>query len=187
MPLSLKPLLHRLALPLGATLLAACSLMPDMPSIGIMGSEGPPESALAQVTPTQGSEVSGQVKFTRRGEDTLVEVSLSHLSPGEHGFHIHEKGDCSAPDGLSAGGHFNPTGLPHGGLDGTRHEGDLGNLLAAADGTVNVNFHVRHLELSGDHGVIGRAVIVHAAADDLKTQPSGNSGKRLACGTIVHS
>jgi len=167
--------------------LAACGMMPDMPSIGILGSDGPPEVATAQVAPASGSSVSGSVKFTRRGDDTLVEVNLSHLSPGAHGFHVHEKGDCSTADALSAGGHFNPTGQPHGGPDAPHHKGDLGNLTAGSDGTVNVNFHVKGLELSGDNGVIGRSVIVHGGADDLATQPSGNSGKRLACGIIVHS
>ena len=180
--------LSRIAAVLSVTLLSACSIWPEMPTFGILpSSEAPPETAIAQVNPTQGNEVTGQVKFTRHENDTLVEVSLTHLSPVPHGFHVHEKGDCSAPDGLSAGGHFNPDGLPHGGLDGPHHIGDLGNVVAGNDGTVNLNVHVKGLRLSGDQGIIGRAVIVHASADDLKTQPTGGSGKRVACGMIVHS
>lgn len=170
-----------------ACLLQACSLMPDMPTFSMMGGNtAPPELAQAQLVATTGNAVAGTVRFTRRGSDTLVEVSLNHLPPGVHGFHIHEKGDCSSGDGLSAGGHFNPAGQPHGGQDTPHHEGDLGNVTAGDDGMVNTNFHVKDLPLSGDTGIIGRAVIVHAAADDLKTQPTGNAGKRLACGTIVH-
>ncbi len=172
----------------GAALLGGCSMMPDMPTIGMMtGNEAPAEVAVAQVQPTVGNEVSGTVKFTRRGDDTLVEIALAHLTPGTHGFHVHEKGDCSAPDGMSAGGHFNPDGHQHGAQDGPHHTGDLGNVVAGADGTVNLNEHIKGLLISGDHGVAGRAVIVHANADDLKTQPTGNAGKRLACGTIVHN
>ncbi len=167
--------------------LGACGLMPDMPHLGMMGMDGPPEVAQAQLQPTQGNQTAGTVKFTKRGDDTLVEINLSHLSPGVHGFHVHEKGDCSSPDGLSAGGHFNPAGQQHGSQDGPHHQGDLGNVTAGEDGMVNLNIHVHNLAISGDDGVVGRAVIVHAAPDDLKTQPTGNAGKRLACGTIVHS
>ena len=106
----------------GAALLGGCSMMPDMPTIGMMtGNEAPAEVAVAQVQPTVGNEVSGTVKFTRRGDDTLVEIALAHLTPGTHGFHVHEKGDCSAPDGMSAGGHFNPDGHQHGAQDGPHH------------------------------------------------------------------
>ncbi len=166
--------------------LGGCGMMPDAPTLGLMN-HGQPEHALARVNPSSGSEVIGEVKFTQRGSDTLVEIYLTHLSPGVHGLHVHEKGDCSAPDALSAGGHYNPAGQPHGGPDGPHHLGDLGNVTAGADGIVNMNVHVKSLELSGDQSVVGRAIVVHAAADDLATQPSGNSGKRVACGIIVHS
>ena len=169
-----------------AALLSGCGMMPDAPTIGLMN-HGQPETAVAHISASSGSEVSGEVHFTQRGSDTLVEINLSHLSPGAHGFHIHEHGDCSAPDALSAGGHFNPAGQPHGGPEGPHHLGDLGNVTAGSDGMVNENIHVKGLELSGDNGVIGRALVVHSAPDDLATQPSGNSGKRVGCGIIVHS
>lgn len=179
------------SLPLSAGLvaftLAGCGIMPDMPSFSLTNSEGLPEVATAVMAPTEGNKVSGQVRFVRKGNDTLVEISLRNLTPGEHGIHIHERGDCGSPDGLSAGAHYNPTGVSHGGLEGVHHLGDLGNITAGADGTVNLNFHLKDLKLSGEPNISGRAVIVHAAPDDFKTQPTGNSGKRLACGVIEHS
>jgi superoxide dismutase, Cu-Zn family len=167
--------------------LSACGIMPDMPTFKFTNTEGLPEMAIAQLQPTEGNQVTGTIKFTRKGEDTLVDISVRNLSLGAHGIHIHERGDCSAPDALSAGAHYNPTGTPHGGLDTPHHLGDLGNIVAGADGTVNLNFHLKDLKLSGEPNIIGRAVIIHAAADDLKTQPTGNSGKRLACGVIDRS
>jgi Cu-Zn family superoxide dismutase len=164
--------------------LAACGIMPDMPSFKLTNTEGLTETAVATMLPTEGSQVSGSVRFVVKGEDTLVDISLKNLTPGPHGIHVHERGDCSAPDALSAGAHFNPTGTPHGGLDAPHHLGDLGNIVAGADGTVILNFHVKGLKLSGEPTISGRAVIIHAAADDMKTQPTGNSGKRLACGVI---
>jgi len=180
--------LARTALPVAAIalLLTGCGLMPDAPTIGLMN-HGQPESAVAHIGPASGSEVSGEVRFSEHGGDTLVEINLKHLSPGVHGFHVHEKGDCSAEDALSAGGHFNPAGQPHGAPDGPHHLGDLGNVTAGEDGTVNMNIHVKGLDLSGDKSIVGRAVVVHSAPDDLATQPSGNSGKRVGCGVIVHS
>jgi Cu-Zn family superoxide dismutase len=107
------------------------------------------------------------------------------LNPGTHGFHVHEFGDCSAPDFASAGGHFNPTSEPHAGpKDAHRHEGDLGNVEAGADGSVAVDYTDSGLRFEGDKSILGRAVVVHANADDLKTQPSGNAGGRVACGVI---
>ena len=104
------------------------------------------------------------------------------------GIHIHEKGDCSAPDGASAGLHFNPGGKAHGGTSGTeRHGGDLGNLEADSygDATINVDVEGISAAAGGANSVVGRGLIVHADPDDFKTQPTGNSGKRLACGVIA--
>lgn len=176
----------RLSALVAATTLAACGMMPDAPTFGLMN-HGQPSAAIARLAPTSGSTVEGEVRFTEHGSDTLVEINLRHLSPGAHGFHVHEKGDCSAADALSAGGHFNPDGQPHGAPETAHHRGDLGNVTAGADGTVNVNFHVKNLALTGDDSIVGRALIVHAAPDDLATQPSGNSGKRLACGIVVRN
>ena len=114
-----------------------------------------------------------------------MEGEINGLTPGKHGFHIHEKGDCSAADASSAGGHFNPTGMPHGGRRGSqRHLGDLGNITADKSGIARFAFTDGWITLAGVNSIIGHAVVVHAQADDLKSQPSGNAGARVACGVI---
>ena len=111
--------------------------------------------------------------------------TFSGLVYGEHGFHVHEKGDCSAPDGTSAGGHFNPGGKPHAARDAAaRHAGDLGNLKADPYGLARVDFVDSTLSLSGADSIVGKAVIIHEKADDFTTQPTGNAGARQACGVI---
>lgn len=138
--------------------------------------------------PTRGSDVRGTVTFTaaRRGKTVTVAGHITGLTPGPHGMHVHVKGDCTAPDFSSAGAHFNPAGHSHSSPDeATRHAGDLGNVTANDDGIADFSFEVDGLSLGVDaHSIIGRALIVHADADDLRTQPAGNSGKRLACGLI---
>jgi Cu-Zn family superoxide dismutase len=161
----------------GSLLLAACSTMGSM--------FGP--TATAVLAPTKGHQVTGTVQFRQRGDAVLIEAKVNGLNPnGTHGFHIHEKGDCSASDASSAGGHFNPTGMPHGGPGAEkRHGGDLGNLMADANGFAQATIEVKGITLAADStSVIGRAVIVHASPDDLKSQPAGNAGARLACGLI---
>ncbi|MGW8186068.1 MAG: superoxide dismutase family protein [Desulfobacterales bacterium] len=141
--------------------------------------------AVAVLHPTQGNDVSGTVTFSQINNSVKVEADLKGLSPGKHGFHIHSFGDCSAPDGKSAGGHYNPTGQPHAGPDEQkRHMGDLGNI--EADNSENAHYQRvdSHLVLSGPRTIIGRGVIVHGGADDLKSQPSGAAGPRVACGVI---
>jgi superoxide dismutase, Cu-Zn family len=141
--------------------------------------------AVANLSPASNSEVKGTVTFIREGSTTLVEATLSGLTPGLHGFHIHEKGDCSAPDAASAGGHFNPTGMPHAGPEAhDRHVGDFGNIEADASGNARFSKIFSNLQFEGAASIIGKAVIVHAKADDLKTQPSGDAGGRVACGVI---
>lgn len=143
-------------------------------------------TAVANLAPTKGNQVSGSVHFTQQGELVLVEARVTGLTPGPHGFHIHEKGNCTAPDASSAGGHFNPTGAPHGAPDASaRHAGDLGNLVADDTGAAAYRAEVRGIGLgTGEDSIIGRAVIVHANRDDLTTQPTGNAGGRQACGLI---
>jgi Cu-Zn family superoxide dismutase len=103
-----------------------------------------------------------------------------------HGFHIHEFGDCSAPDGSSAGGHFNPSDKNHGALlDTDRHAGDMGNIIADASGNSHMEFIDKILTLNGEKSIIEKGLIVHKNVDDLKTQPTGNAGPREACGTII--
>jgi len=141
--------------------------------------------AVAVVKPTQGNNVEGTVWLSAVPGGVAVKASLKGLAAGSHGFHVHEFGDCTAPDGASAGGHFNPKGTPHGApTDAARHAGDLGNVMAAADGTATLEWTDSSMKLDGPDGVIGHAVIVHANPDDLKTQPTGNAGGRVACGVI---
>ena len=118
-----------------------------------------------------------------------VQVQATGLKPNvEHGFHMHEFGDCSAAaaDGSSAGGHFNPTAQPHGPQAGPHHQGDMPSLKADAAGNASVSFEIGGtLEGSGATDLMGKGVIVHVMPDDYVTQPTGNSGARLACGVIV--
>lgn len=143
-------------------------------------------TATATLVAKSGSRVSGTVTFTQQAEGVLVFAIVSGLTPGSHGFHIHETGDCSAPDGSSAGGHFNPGSMPHGGPDaGEHHAGDLGNIVADEAGNANYEKVIPGITLEeGSNSVIGRAVVVHESADDMTTQPTGNAGGRLACGVI---
>jgi superoxide dismutase, Cu-Zn family len=139
----------------------------------------------ATLSPTKGSTVSGTVTFTKVDGGVRVVAEVTGLTPGDHGFHVHEFGDCSDPEAKSAGGHFNPAGQQHAGPDAAmRHEGDLGNLTADATGRARYERVDKFLEIGGDHSIIGRSVIVHEKVDDLKTQPTGNAGARLACGVI---
>jgi Cu-Zn family superoxide dismutase len=141
--------------------------------------------ATAVLHPTEGNKVHGVVTFTREGDKVKVVADLEGLTPGKHGFHIHEWGDCSSKDGAAAGGHFNTAGMPHGApADAKRHEGDLGNVEADQNGKAHVEFVDSVLKLEGPKQIIGRGVIAHASPDDLKTQPTGNAGGRLACGVI---
>ena len=114
-----------------------------------------------------------------------VIADVTGLTPGKHGFHVHEFGDCSSPDGNSAGAHFNPTHKQHGAPDAAdRHAGDLGNIEADAAGKAHLECTDKTMKLLGPDSIVGRAVIVHEKEDDLKTQPTGNAGGRVACGVI---
>lgn len=143
---------------------------------------------IAVLHPTAGNNVSGTVIFTpvADGDGVKVHAEIAGLTPGKHGFHVHEFGDCSAADASSAGGHFNPTHKPHAGPESPeRHEGDMGNVEADASGKAKLDYLDHQISLSNDDkSAIGRSVVVHAKPDDLKTQPSGDSGARVACGVI---
>ena len=160
-----------------SALIAGCGLM------------GPGNGPMARATleATRGNTAAGTVSFQAKDDGVLMQVSVSGLKPNqEHGFHIHEKGDCSSGDGMSTGGHFNPTGKPHGPQDGDHHAGDLPALKADASGQVKLQVMVRGVGIgSGVGNIFGRGLIVHAMPDDFKTQPTGNSGARIACGVIV--
>jgi Cu-Zn family superoxide dismutase len=144
--------------------------------------------ARADLRPTQGNTVTGTVVFRQKGDHVLVTAELRGLAPGsEHGFHVHERPDCSSPDAMSAGGHFNPSGNPHAHFSQSkRHAGDLANLKAGTDGVAHYSFESELLSVgSGSGNVIGHSVVVHRDPDDYQTQPAGNSGPRLACGVIT--
>jgi Cu-Zn family superoxide dismutase len=167
---------RRVAFLPAALLLAGCaSIAPSMPK------------ASATLVPTAGNATTGSVAFSPNGDRVRVLAKVSGLTPGAHGFHIHEKGDCSAPDGMSAGGHFNPTGKAHGNpTAGEHHGGDMPMLEADASGNATLDVTLDTITLGGNaNSVVGRAVIVHKDADDYKTQPTGNSGARVACGVIA--
>ena len=141
--------------------------------------------AIAVLHPTSGSNVTGTVTFTASGNEVKVVADVTGLTPGKHGFHVHEFGDCSSPDGNSAGAHFNPTHKQHGAPDAAdRHAGDLGNIEADAAGKAHLECTDKTMKLLGPDSIVGRAVIVHEKEDDLKTQPTGNAGGRVACGVI---
>ncbi len=144
------------------------------------------EKAIAVLHPASGSHVTGTVSFTKVEGGVRIVADVEGLTPGEHGFHVHEFGDCSAPDATSAGPHYNPGKHQHAGPDTEmRHNGDLGNLTADAAGKAHYERVDKELKLSGENSIVGRGLIVHANADDLKTQPTGNAGPRVACGVIA--
>jgi len=165
-------------------LLAALSCLLIMAGCASLG--GKTTSATANLQPTKGNKVSGTVTFTQKGDKVLVAANVSGLTPGLHGFHVHEKGDCSAADAMSAGGHFNPAGKPHGSPDSAeRHGGDLGNLTADKSGNATLSIEVSGITLDQSaNSIVGKGVVVHANPDDLRSQPAGNSGPRVACGVI---
>jgi Cu-Zn family superoxide dismutase len=149
-----------------------------------MSSDGP-ALASAGLKPTNGNKTVGEVTFEQVGSKVRVTAQIIGLKPNqEHGFHIHDKGDCSSGDGMSAGGHFNPYGKPHG-KGGDRHAGDLPNLKADAKGRAKLSVDLDVISVTpGPASIIGRGIIVHAQPDDYASQPVGNAGARMACGVI---
>ncbi len=169
------------ALAVALAFAAGCQSMP-------MGMEKEMPRATAQLQPTKGNKTLGEVTFEEVGGGRVrVVAQVIGLKPDtEHGFHIHEAGDCSSGDGMSAKGHFNPTGKPHGHPMSTeRHAGDLPSLKADKSGRARLDVEVDVITVShGPTSVIGRGLIVHAQPDDYTTQPTGNAGARLACAVI---
>jgi Cu-Zn family superoxide dismutase len=170
--------------------MAGCDNGPELAAADV---DAPPGSrignvATAELQPLGNSGLSGTVTFAQLDDAMRVEATVMGLSPGPHGLHIHENGDCSAPDGSSAGGHFAPDDDPHGAPTdppARHHVGDLGNLTADAAGMASLTQDDPELTLVGEYGVVGKAVIVHAGADDLTSQPGGDAGERVACGVIA--
>ncbi len=145
------------------------------------------KEVVAEINATAGNNVTGTVHFYRAGNRVKVKANISGLTPnGKHGFHIHQYGDCSSGDGKSAGGHYNPGGHNHAGPDDeVRHAGDLGNLLADENGVASYEKMVGNITIAGKKNpVLGRGIIIHAGTDDLKSQPTGAAGARIACGVI---
>jgi len=167
---------------LGTTLLAA--FVAGCSSMGIGGDAGP--KASANLEPTKGNSAAGTVTFAQHGDKVAVSAHVTGLKPGsEHGFHVHEKGDCSSGDGMSTGGHFNPAGKAHGPQTGEHHAGDMPSLKADSSGNASASFELSGVSIgSGAGDLVGKGLIVHANPDDYKTQPTGNAGGRIACAVI---
>lgn len=144
-----------------------------------------PPAIYCILNPTEGNTAKGKVTFIQVKDGVKVIVDMYGLTPGKHGFHIHEFGDCSAPDGTSAGGHYNPEMKEHAGpMDHSRHDGDMGNITADENGVAHLEYVDKQIKLEGKNSIVGKSIIVHQNEDDLKTQPTGNAGPRIACGVI---
>lgn len=178
-----------------ALVLAACASSPstDAPATGAESTGAPATSTAREASvvlaPASGSLVSGRLAAMPMGGGVHFTGEIGGLTPGgTHAIHVHETGDCSAADASSAGGHFNPTGQPHGQVGTpTHHAGDMNNLVANAQGVARVDVHAQNVTLGGGaaNDIAGRAVIVHAKADDYRSQPSGDAGARVACGLVT--
>jgi len=149
--------------------------------------KGAGKQAVAMIESRSDSKVTGKATFHEAGGKVTLTIDIAGAEPGTHAVHLHDKGDCSAPDATSAGGHWNPSSEAHGKW-GTApfHHGDLGNIEVGADGKGSLTLSSDLWSIGGtpDTDVIGRAVIVHAKADDFTTQPTGNAGGRVGCGVV---
>lgn len=169
----------------------ACSSAPttkSAPSAAAMPTSTA-KAAVVNLASASGSLVSGRLNLMPMRDGVHLTGEIGGFAPNTvHAIHIHEKGDCSAADASSAGGHFNPAGSPHGKVgSGAHHGGDMDNITANGEGVAKVSVHASGVTLGGGapNDVAGKAVIVHAAPDDYKTQPTGNAGGRQACGVIT--
>lgn len=155
--------------------------------LGACASTGTGPSATATLAPTSGQTAAGTVTLTQLADGSVrVQVDLTGVPAGMHGFHIHEKGDCG-DNGNAAGGHYNPLATPHAAPDvDPHHAGDFGNVEADASGNVRLSFNTRSVTVEdGPATAVGHAIILHANRDDLTTQPTGNAGARIACGVVT--
>ncbi|MEO6186001.1 MAG: superoxide dismutase family protein [Steroidobacteraceae bacterium] len=159
---------------------------PAAPAAAVV--EAAPATAATVLAGASGSSVAGALQLVASNDGVTLTGELSGLAPNtEHGFHVHEIGDCSAPDAKSAGDHFNPDHAEHGGpTSAAKHLGDIPNITSDATGQAAVNATIARATLrdGGPNDLAGRAVIVHAKRDDYATQPSGDSGDRIACGVV---
>ena len=137
------------------------------------------------VNSKSGTNTQGTAKFTQTGKNVELDLNVYKLTPGIHAVHLHEKGDCSAADASSAGGHWNPTTEAHGKWGHNEfHKGDIGNLNADKDGTARLVFKTDKWCIGctdESKNIVGKSLVIHAAADDFKTQPTGNAGGRVGC------
>jgi Cu-Zn family superoxide dismutase len=175
--MNLKTLTRMSLIAAASAALGACAMY---------GPSGP--QASASLAPTTGNTASGAVRFVQDGAKVKVSGEVRGLKPGaDHGFHVHEKGDCSSGDGMSTGGHYNPAGKPHGRhAQGDHHAGDLPSLKADAAGVARFSFESSTISVGGGAAdIVGKGLIVHRDPDDYRTQPTGNAGPRLACAVIV--
>jgi Cu-Zn family superoxide dismutase len=157
-----------------AALVAGCAAM----------SPGRGPTARADLEPTKGNSARGTVTFEQVGDKVRVSANLTGLKPNaEHGFHVHEKGDCGSGDGMSAGGHFNPAGKSHG-HDGEHHAGDMPNLMSDSHGNAAATFETTGIAVGSGADIVGKGLVVHRDPDDYKSQPAGNAGPRIACAVI---
>ena len=172
----------------------ADTVAPTAATTPVADPAAPPEMAkpiaTAQLQPTKDSTVAGTINFSLVDGQLRASGDITGLKPdSEHGFHIHEKGDCSAPDGTSAGGHFNPGHSEHGSISAAMHHGgDMPNIKADAQGNAHIDGPVAsnvNVGVGDGFDIVGRGLIVHADPDDYKTQPTGNAGARLACAVIA--
>ena len=180
---------RRLSVAIAAVLVAAgCAAAPPKPQTAPAHLRHPLAAATASLAPASGTLVSGRLALTSDGDGVRIAGDIGGLGPGStHGIHVHERGDCSAADASSAGGHFNPAGAAHGRAGSAAHHlGDIDNIVADASGVAHVSMRIDGaiLGTGGDNDILGRAIVVHANPDDYATQPSGNSGPRVACGVI---
>ncbi len=145
-------------------------------------------SAKAIMDAASGSDVKGEATFTEVSGKVRFELSVQNIAPGVHAVHLHDKGDCSAADASSAGGHWNPTMKPHGrrGDGSNYHKGDVGNMEVGQDGKGTLSLLVEGWTIGGADttNILGKSVIIHEKADDFESQPSGNAGSRISCGVI---
>ena len=183
-----------------AAVLAGCAHKPaaepvpvPAPAVGASPDVKPTESyfsrtksAVATLTPSATSGVTGIVIFSGGSTSVDVHVIAGGLQPGSiHAFHVHDKGNCASADFLSAGDHFNPTHKPHGAQDQPHHAGDMPSLLADPAGKIDTTFTLQGVTLGGADGFVGHAVVLHAKPDAYDVQPSGDAGARIACGVIA--
>lgn len=192
----MRPLLRHAALAATTMLvLNACSSTPEKTrrtaapgSHPVIATISTAKAATVNLASASGSLVSGKLSVQPMGDGVHLTGEIGGLGANAtHAIHIHEKGDCSAADASSAGGHFNPSASAHGKVgSGAHHDGDMDNIVSNADGVARIDVHASSVTLGGgaSNDVAGKAVVVHAAPDDYRSQPAGNAGARVACGVI---